>query len=75
MPLNNQMSTVLVNYSSGQLQDHERNLAATMNATMLLAKGNSIENSVSESKFKFKDILSEYDYKKRLGSASLTLLE
>lgn len=72
MSLNNQMSTVSVNYSSGQLQDHERNLAATMNATMLLAKGNSIENSVSESKYKFKDILSEYDYKNRLGSASLT---
>lgn len=72
MSLNNTINTVSINYSSGQLQDHERNLAATMNAKMSLAKGNSIEHSVAESKYKYKDILSEYDYKKRHGLASLT---
>ena len=72
LALNNTVKTVSANYSSGLLQDHERNLAATMNANLLLAKGNSIENSVAESKYKFKDILSEYDYKKRFGLGSQT---
>ena len=72
LALNNTVKTVSANYSSGLLQDHERNLAATMNANLLLAKGNSIESAVAESKYKFKDILSEYDYKKRFGLGSQT---
>jgi len=72
MSLNNSVNTVEANYSSGQEQDHERNLAAAMDAKMSFAKGNSIKNAVSESKYKFKDIISEYDYKKRLRPASKT---
>lgn len=70
LSLNNTMETVAANYSSGQDKDHERNLASTMDAQMSTAKGVSVDDAVFESKYKFKDILSEYDYKKRLRPMS-----
>jgi hypothetical protein len=74
MALNNTMKTVKANYSSGQEKDHQRNLASTMDAKMSIAKGGSVESAVSESKYNFRDVLSEYDYKKRLRPMGSTPL-
>ncbi|OCH68729.1 hypothetical protein [Vibrio splendidus] len=72
MSLNNSISAVEAHYSSGQDQDHERNIAATMDAQISISKGSPVESAITESKIKFKDILSEYDYRKRLRPDSIT---
>jgi hypothetical protein len=74
LSLNNTIKTVEANYSSGQEKDHQRNLASVMDAKMSIAKGSSVESAVSESKYKFRDVLSEYDYKKLLRPMASTPL-
>lgn len=72
MSMNNEIKTVQASYTSGLEQDHERNLAAAMDAQHSLSQGEPLSSAVSKSKFKFKDVLSEYEYKERLRPAALT---
>ncbi|EDM64708.1 hypothetical protein PE36_22635 [Moritella sp. PE36] len=64
MSANNEVSTVKACYSHGLAQDHERNLAASNQATFDIAKGKTIEDAVQGAKYTFFDVLSEYDYKR-----------
>lgn len=61
---NNSVNTIAKNYSAGLEQDHQRNLAASMDATFEIVKGRPIEDAVCEAKHNYHDVLSEYDYKK-----------
>jgi len=61
---NNSLSTIKKSYSSGSEQDHARNLSASMEATMSVAKGVPILDAVSTAKQNYHDVLSEYDYKR-----------
>ncbi len=62
--LNNGIETVRKSYSSGLTQDHVRNLGASMDAKYNIAKGELIDTAVTNAKYTFHDVLSEYDYKK-----------
>lgn len=61
---NNSIVTVQKSYSSGNEQDHKRNLSASTEATYNLAKGTHVEDAVSAAKYAHHDVLSEYDYKR-----------
>lgn len=61
---NNSIKTVAKNYSTGLARDHERNLSASMDAQFGIAKGTSVEDAVSQAKYKYHDVLSDYDYKR-----------
>lgn len=60
---NNSVNTIKVSYSAGLEQDHQRNLAATMDATFDIGKGREVEDAVNDAKYNYHDVLSEYDYK------------
>lgn len=60
----NSIATVQKSYSSGNEQDHKRNLSASTEATFNLAKGVPVEDAVSAAKYAHPDVLSEYDYKR-----------
>lgn len=61
---NNSIETVSHSYSCGVQSDHENNLGASMDATFSLAQGKKVDDAVSEAKFKFGDILDDYDYQR-----------
>ena len=61
---NNTPKVISKNYSYGVESDHERNLSAAMDAQFNFAKGEVINKSVINAKVKFKDPLSDYDYKR-----------
>ena len=61
---NNSITTITKHYSTGLEQDHERNLSAAMEAKFNIAKGKSVIEAVTEAKYAFHDVLSEYDYRK-----------
>ncbi|MFS1983076.1 hypothetical protein BCU00_004130 [Vibrio breoganii] len=64
MSANNSVNVIKSSYSGGNEQDHKRNLGATTEAIHCLAQGKSLDDSVNEAKYKFADVLSEYDYHK-----------
>ena len=65
MSLNNGVNTVKRVYSGGMTKDHERNLAASMDAKFNIAKqGKPIKEAVDEAKYAYHDVLSEYDYQR-----------
>ncbi|HDY7972698.1 hypothetical protein LL266_07325 [Vibrio anguillarum] len=64
MSANNNVKTLKVNYSHGLTQDHERNLSASASAMFDIAKGNDVQDAVTKAKFRFHDVLSEYDYER-----------
>ena len=61
---NNGIDTLKQSYSSGQEQDHQRNLAASTDAMFDIAKGKPLTAAVSKAKHTYHDVLSEYDYKR-----------
>lgn len=69
--LNNEVSIVEKRYSNGVESDHKNNLQATMKAQAAIAKGQAISEAVEEAKVLHSDILSDYDYKKRLMKESI----
>ena len=65
MSLNNGVNTVKRHYSGGLTKDHERNLAASMDAKFNIAKqGKLVKEAVDEAKYAYHDVLSEYDYQR-----------
>lgn len=65
---NNSIQVISKNYSNGLESDHENSLAASLNAKFEISKGGDLKKSVSEAKFKFSDVLDDYEYKNlRLG--------
>lgn len=63
MSANNSMKVISKTYSNGVESVHEKNLAASMDATFKIAKGNDFDTSLSEAKYNFSDILDDYEYK------------
>ncbi len=64
--LNNTINVTIKSYSNGVDSDHNRNLSASFDAQMSIAKGKSITEAVKNAKVLHSDILSEFDYKERL---------
>ena len=65
MSMNNGVNTVKRHYSGGLTKDHERNLAASMDAKFNIAKqGKLVKEAVDEAKYAYHDVLSEYDYQR-----------
>lgn len=65
MSANNSVTTIKASYSSGHESDHRRNLAASGEAIYDYAKnGSDINESAQAAKYKFRDVLSSYDYKR-----------
>ena len=60
---NNGVSTIKSNYSGGNKADHERNLSASLTAQFDYIQGETLDTSIQKAKFKYHDILSDYDYK------------
>lgn len=71
---NNSVTTIKRHYSVGLEQDHERNLSASMDAKYAMASGVNLKEAVTQAKYKFHDILSEYDYRKLRKNSSYTPL-
>jgi hypothetical protein len=60
---NNSIQVISKSYSNGLESDHENSLAASLNAKFEISQGGDLKNSVSEAKFKFSDVLDDYEYK------------
>lgn len=60
---NNSVKTIQSNYSGGNKADHHRNLTASLSAQYNFFKGESLDGSIQEAKFKYHDVLSDYEYK------------
>lgn len=59
---NNSLKVVASAYANGTEQEHENNLGASMDAKFSLAKGEDINSAIHNAKFKFGDILDDYEY-------------
>jgi hypothetical protein len=64
MSANNTLETIGRSYSSGVESDHENNLGASIEAKFNIAKGTDIKVATEEAKFKYGDVLSDYEYQK-----------
>ncbi len=65
MSANNSVNTIQASYSSGYTQDHRRNIGASNNALYgLVREGKELGEVVKEAKYKFKDPMTDYDYKR-----------
>ncbi len=62
MSANNSIETIGRSYSTGVEGDHENNLGASIEAKFNIAKGKDIKAATEEAKFKYGDILSDYEY-------------
>lgn len=61
---NNSIETISSSYSSGVQSDHENNLGASMEAKFNITQGQQVDEAVSDAKFKFGDVLEDYDYQR-----------
>lgn len=59
---NHNIKTTARSYVNGTTKDHEKSLNAALAAQLSIAKGESVEQSVSEAKFRFSDVLDDYEY-------------
>lgn len=73
--LNNSVEVVRKSYSSGIKSDHDRNLSAAMEAQAAISKGEKINQAIDNAKILHSDILTEYDYKKRLSRNEISVYE
>jgi hypothetical protein len=64
MSANNSIETIGKSYSTGVESDHENNLGAGIEAKFNIAKGAEIKVATEEAKFKYGDVLSDYEYRK-----------
>jgi hypothetical protein len=65
---NNSIEVTGRTYVNGTNKEHENNLSASLSAKYEIAKGQKIEPAVQDAKFKFADILDDYDYQRlRIG--------
>lgn len=64
MSANNSIETIKVSYSDGNESDHKNGLSASTEALYDSVKnGTDIHDAANNAKFKFSDVLSDYDYK------------
>lgn len=64
LSLNNSVAVVKARYANGHKADHRKNLSASMEAQMDIIRGKPVDVAIDENKFKFADILDEYDYQR-----------
>lgn len=65
MSANNSVETVALSYSDGNEDGHKNGIAASTDALYDVSKNNiDIHQAANNAKFKFSDVLSEYDYKR-----------
>ncbi|MCH2055742.1 MAG: hypothetical protein MK214_03820 [Thalassotalea sp.] len=71
---NTTVSTARSSYLNGVEQDHQRSLASAFQVQAGIAKGKNKKEAIDELSFKFKDPLSNFDYKKlkKNGTANKT---
>lgn len=69
MSANNSIQIVQSKYTNGLKQQHEQNLAASFDAQYSIANGSTIEEAVNAAKYKFSDVLDNYEFQRlREGS-------
>ncbi|EGI72763.1 hypothetical protein PH505_be00380 [Pseudoalteromonas distincta] len=61
---NNSLNMVARTYANGTEAEHENNLGASMDAKFAIAKGLDIDSAVQHAKFKFGDVLDDYEYQR-----------
>ncbi|MEZ8927871.1 hypothetical protein AB6D87_24570 [Vibrio lentus] len=64
MAANNTPQTIGRSYIHGHTSKHQNNLAASMNAKFDIAKGKEITEATAEAKFKYADVLNDYEYQR-----------
>jgi integrase len=64
MSANSDIKTVKRSYLHGTESEHQNNLGASMHAQFNIAKGKDVPTATSEAKFKFSDVLDDYEYQR-----------
>lgn len=68
MSANNSVKVVARTYVNGTKAEHINNLGASMDAKFAIAKGERISSAIQAAKFKFGDVLDDYEYQElRIG--------
>lgn len=62
MSANNSVKVVARTYVNGTEEEHINNLSASMDAKFEIAKGKKISSAIQAAKFKFGDVLDDYEY-------------
>jgi len=64
MSANNSVNVVAKTYVNGTDAEHKNNLGASMDAKFAIAKGADVDSAVQDAKFKFGDVLDDYEYQR-----------
>lgn len=64
MSANSDIKTIKRSYLHGTESEHQNNLGASMDAQFNITKGKDIDSATSEAKFKFADVLDNYEYQR-----------
>jgi integrase len=64
MSANSDIKTIKRSYLHGTESEHQNNLGASMHAQFNITKGKDIDSATSEAKFKFADVLDDYEYQR-----------
>tara|TARA_B110000211_G_scaffold229131_2_gene286415 strand:- start:61 stop:1668 length:1608 start_codon:yes stop_codon:yes gene_type:complete len=64
MAANNALETTVRSYLHGTESMHQNNLGAAMDAKFNIAKGVGVDTAVTEAKFKYADVLDDYEYQR-----------